>query len=103
MNLLPFLRGERQGDPHEYLFWRSGRNAAVRKGKWKLLLSDSFERLYDVQTDPGESNDRASTDPAVASELREAFRKWNAQLPDRRTAKRKVTTEFNGDKIEWDI
>ncbi|MCH7920731.1 MAG: sulfatase-like hydrolase/transferase [Planctomycetes bacterium] len=103
VNLLPFLRGERQGDPHEYLFWRSGPNAAVRKGKWKLFLSDSIERLYDVQTDPGESNDRASADPAVASELREAFRKWNAQLPNPRRATRKVTTQFNGDKVEWDI
>ena len=103
VNLLPFLQGETQGDPHEYLFWRSGPNGAVRKGKWKLLLSHNIERLYDVQSDPGESNDRASADPAVASELREAFRKWNAQLPKPRKATRSVTTEYNGDKIEWGI
>ena len=103
VNLLPFLRGERQGDPHEYLFWRSGPNGAVRKGKWKLFLSDSIERLYDVEIDPGESDDRASANQAVASKLREAFRKWNAQLPDPRRGARKVTTEYNGDKVKWDI
>ncbi len=103
VNLLPFLHGESQGDPHEYLFWRSGPNAAVRKGKWKLLLGGSIERLYDVEADPGESNDRASAEPGVARELREVFRKWNAQLPNPRKAIRKVTTEFNGDTVEWDI
>ena len=97
------MRGERKGDPHEYLFWRSGRNAAVRSGKWKLLLGNGIERLYDVQTDLGESDDLSSAHPEVAGELREAFRKWNAQLPQPRKANRKVTTEFNGDTIEWDI
>ena len=103
VNLLPFLLGESQGDPHEYLFWRSGPNGGVRKGKWKLILNDSIERLYDVRTDPGESIDRASADPAVANELIEAFRKWNAQLPDPRRARRTVTTGFNGDTVKWDI
>ncbi len=103
VNLLPFLQEERRDDPHEYLFWRSGPNAAVRKGNWKLFLGNGVERLYDVQADPGESDDRASANPEVASELREAFRNWNAQLPKPRTANRKVTTEFNGDTIEWDI
>ena len=32
VNLLPYLEGEKQGAPHDYLFWRSGPNAAVRKG-----------------------------------------------------------------------
>ena len=103
VNLLPFLRGESVGDPHEYLYWRSGPNGAIRKGKWKLLIGDNFERLYDLETDPGESNDRAAAESTVAIELREAFRKWNAQLPDPRKATRKVTTAFNGDQIEWDI
>ena len=103
VNLLPFLRDEREGDPHQHLFWRSGRNAAVRKGKWKLLLGDGFERLYDVQAGPGESNDRASANPELTNQLREAFRKWNAQLPAPHPSIRQVTTEFNGDTIEWDI
>lgn len=103
VNLLPFLRGERQGDPHEYLYWRSGPNAAVRKGKWKLLIGDNLERLNDLETDPGESSDHSAAEPAIASELREAFQNWNAQLPKPRRANRKVTTEFNGDKIDWDI
>ncbi len=37
---VPYLRGEIEEPPHEYLFWRSLPNAAVRSGKWKLWRVD---------------------------------------------------------------
>ena len=39
VSLLPHLLGERDGPPHASLVWRSGPNAAVRRGPWKLLVS----------------------------------------------------------------
>jgi arylsulfatase A-like enzyme len=35
VNLLPYLTGEKPGDPHEMLFWRFVNQAAVRKGDRK--------------------------------------------------------------------
>ena len=36
-NLLPFLSGANPGRPHEALYWRMGRQQAVRSGDWKLV------------------------------------------------------------------
>jgi len=103
-NLLPYLKGTKKSDPHEYLFWRSGPNAAARKGKWKLLMAgEELTRLYNVDKDPSETKDFSGQKPELVKEMKQAFRKWNSQLPEPRKANRKVTTEFNGDTIEWDI
>jgi uncharacterized protein (DUF1330 family) len=39
VNLLPFLRGEASGDPHQALFWRSGHYETVLSDGWKLQVS----------------------------------------------------------------
>ncbi len=67
VDLFPFLEGAQQGLPHDYLFWRSGPNAAVRKGPWKLLLSrDDLTRLYNVAEDPAESRDLSAEQPQLS-------------------------------------
>ncbi len=35
VNLLPFIRGESTGQPHETLFWRSDSYRGKREGDWK--------------------------------------------------------------------
>ena len=37
VNLIPYLTQERQGNPHEKLFWRKDQMAAVRCGNYKLI------------------------------------------------------------------
>ena len=44
VNLLPHLKGEAEAPPHEFLFWRSAPNVAVRWGDWKLWRVDRSER-----------------------------------------------------------
>ena len=72
VDLVPYLTGEKQGAPHEHLVWRSGPNRAVRKGPWKLLVSDDSDilRLYHVDQDPTESNDRSTENPEKVEELK---------------------------------
>ena len=104
VNLLPFVAGERAGPPHEYLVWRSGPNAAVRSGAWKLLRTQSgLERLYNVQEDPGESRDLASRQPRLVEDLREALERWERDKVAPRKGARRVKTKYNGDLIEWHI
>ncbi len=67
------------------------------------MAGEELTRLYNVDEDPGETKDFSGQEPELVKEMKEAFRKWNDQLPEPRTANRKVTTEFNGDTIEWDI
>ena len=105
VNLIPYLTGEKQGAPHEYLYWRSGPNAAVRHGEWKLLMIGSdLERLYNVERDPGESKDMAAKHPDLVTKMKKAFDRWGEEMaPKQPTGVRSVETDYNGDHITWFI
>ncbi len=103
-NLLPHLVGTLRSPPHEHLVWRSGPNAAVRRGPWKLLLGgDGLTRLYNVQEDPGESRDRADSQRQIVKDLRRILENWAADKAEARQGDRTVRTKLNGDRIEWHI
>ncbi|MEQ8704950.1 MAG: arylsulfatase [Phaeodactylibacter sp.] len=74
---LPTLLGQEQMPP-EYLyfaFYEQGKKQAVRKGKWKALRNGVFEQpdipweLYDLNEDPGETQNLAGQHPEVVLEL----------------------------------
>ncbi|MDO8539625.1 MAG: sulfatase-like hydrolase/transferase [Opitutaceae bacterium] len=97
VNLLPFLRGERSGPPHDALFWKIKSAAAVRSGDWKLVMvgpewkpelynlpSDPATwrpQLYNLANDIGETRDVASANPDVVRRLHTAWQEWNRPLP----------------------
>ena len=92
VNLLPFLKGETSDFPHEALYWRFGKQMAVRMGNFKLVRYDinvetrtgecnqpiSPARLYDLAADIGETNDLAPLMPAKVKELQAKWDAWNA-------------------------
>jgi arylsulfatase A-like enzyme len=88
LDLLPCARG---GAPTERtLFWRQpdpigAPHAAARRGNWKYLRVGSTEALFDLSVDPGEKADRAAEHPAVLSELRGAWDRWNSEMLPMRT------------------
>ena len=79
-NLLPFMTGEKDGPPHETLFWRSsgpGGNNAVRRGNMKLVRKGKAEpELYDVGADIGEARNLAAEKPEIVKELVAAIAEW---------------------------
>ncbi len=104
VDLLPYVQGEKQGAPHEYLFWRSGPNAAVRQGKWKLLMAGADTTwLSDIEADPAESKNLAVDHPNVVDRLRKAHVVWSKDKAPPRESARKVKTKYYGDVIEWHI
>lgn len=83
VDLLPFLTGQRQGTPHETLFWRMGDKRAVRQGNLKWLRADDgHARLYDLEKDVGEERDLAPEKPDVAARLAQAIARWEQSLPE---------------------
>lgn len=72
VNLLPYVRGEAQGRPHEALSWRSGQYKAVREGDWKLQVSGALNKvwLYDLANDPLEKTNLAQARPDVVARLK---------------------------------
>lgn len=92
VDLLPYLRGEKKGAPHEALYWRFGEQMAVRQGDWKLVRYDlnaegkqkgkpvTRPRLYNLADDIGESKDVAAERPAKVKELQKLWDAWNSTL-----------------------
>ncbi len=77
VDLIPYLKGEKEGMPHEVLFWRVGNKFAVRKGKWKLVRPRSgITALFDLSTDIGESKDLARERPEVVEKLLAEYSRW---------------------------
>jgi arylsulfatase A-like enzyme len=56
----------------EIVFWYQRSPAAIRSGRWKYLRGGFWNpaaALYDVEADPGETNDLRRTRPEVAEQL----------------------------------
>jgi arylsulfatase A-like enzyme len=87
VDLLPFLRGEPGIDqPHDTLYWRFGKQMAIRRGDWKLVRYDlaaegsngvSAAKLYNLKDDIGESVDRGAQLPDKVKELQAAWDSWD--------------------------
>lgn len=93
VNLLPYLAGEKSGAPHDTLYWRFGKQMAIRTGDFKLVRYDSnadtqtgrgepvtAAKLYNLHDDIGESKDLAATMPDKLKELQTKWGEWNATL-----------------------
>jgi arylsulfatase A-like enzyme len=82
VNLIPFVRGEKPGAPHEALFWRWRSQAAIRADRWKFILLGTDQKfLFDLDSAEGETKNRLADFPAVATALEQKLRGWDATLP----------------------
>jgi arylsulfatase A-like enzyme len=83
VDLLPFLRGEANGAPHDVLFWRSGPYRAVRAGDWKLQVSETPDRvwLFNLRDDPTEQRDLSAQEQQRVAAMRALIEAQNENLP----------------------
>ena len=79
VNLLPFIKGEAPGRPHDVLFWRTDRYRVVRAGDWKLQVSEAPAKdwLFNLATDPTEQTNLAAKEPARVAELKQQLTAWD--------------------------
>lgn len=81
VNLLPYLKGQKTGAPHEALYWRKLEESAARIGDFKLIhLEDYGSTLYNLATDLGEVNDLSSTDTLMLNRLSKGLSDWEADM-----------------------
>lgn len=82
VSLVPNFTGEDTG--RGMTFWEHEANIAVRDGKWKLVLKtgegNSYNpenvELYDMEADPTEMDDLASSHPERTADMLEAWKAW---------------------------
>ncbi len=86
VNLLPYLEGETDQDPHATLYWRFGPgSAAVRHGDWKLIRQSAQpDQLYDLAADLSETRNQATAEPERLAELSKLLAAWESQLEEPR-------------------
>lgn len=83
VNIVPFITGEKKGDPHQSLYWRQGTRRALRKGDMKLVRQTAGTwELYDLSKDISEKNNLAETKPAMLKELVKEWEKLDSQMVD---------------------
>jgi len=82
VNLIPFLRGEASGPPHQSLFWRSGGYKTLLAGGWKLQVSERPKKdwLFNLDTDPTERVDLSSKNPDKLRELKDLLAAREAEM-----------------------
>src|SRR6185295_10617192 len=83
VDLLPFLTGKNDSQPHSTLYWRFGEQMAIRQGDWKLVRYDPVmdgmkgkatkAKLYNLAKDIGESKDLIEAEPDKAKALQAAW------------------------------
>jgi arylsulfatase A-like enzyme len=80
-SLIPYLSGNSDADPHDVLFLRKDRMAAVRKGDYKLIRVDSLgTRLYNLADDLSETNDLSGQLPEKHAEMMSDLVNWESGL-----------------------
>ncbi len=82
VNLVPYVKGEVPGAPHESLYWRFGEQTAIRHGDWKLVKANGIDKpaLFNLKDDIGEQHDKAASEPEVFAKLQKTWDEWNATL-----------------------
>jgi arylsulfatase A-like enzyme len=81
VDLLPYLTGDKTGNPHEVLFWRKLEQAAVRVDSWKLIRAESLPpMLYNLGDDGSELENLASTNPEKVQDLLKRIESWEKEM-----------------------
>ncbi|QNN23744.1 sulfatase-like hydrolase/transferase [Planctomycetales bacterium ZRK34] len=90
VNLLPYLRGQQTGAPHDILFWKLDDRGAVRQGDWKLVLQSwkPKRQLFNLADDIGEQHDLSDQHPELTGRLHQAWLDWSAPFPPRANPKK---------------
>jgi arylsulfatase A-like enzyme len=86
VNLIPFLNGENDSEPHDYLFWRKIKyNAmAVMKGDQKLVKNkrNDFKEMFNLSTDLSETYNLIEKNNTQSKSMQLEWDLWNAELID---------------------
>lgn len=83
VNLIPYLIGENDELPHNYLYWRKfdQKKYAIRNGDEKLIIeNENDEMLFDLKNDIGEQSNQSNDKKERVVQLNKDLRKWESEM-----------------------
>ncbi len=80
VNLVPYLKRDKKGAPHDALYWRWMGQAAIRQGKWKYIQGESRRYLFNLDADIAEEKNLIADHPEIAKRLAAQLKKWSEGL-----------------------
>jgi arylsulfatase A-like enzyme len=89
VDLLPYVTGKDNSQPHDYLFWRKWEQNAlsVLTGDYKLVANKNSDQnpaqLFNLAKDLSESKDLSKEERAKYKDLVKQWEQWNSELKDR--------------------
>jgi arylsulfatase A-like enzyme len=72
------------------LFWRTSLQDAALQGRWKYVRDGEQEYLFDLLVDEREQANFREQNPGVFTQLRDAFKKWDASVLPRPAPRRRA-------------
>ena len=91
MDILPYV-AESEKLPERTIYWEMGKQTAVRKGKWKLVLNgqlvegadpDDAVHLANLEEDMGECNNLKDAEVELTAELKSDAETWRGEIEQR--------------------
>jgi len=83
VDLIPFIKDNKNGMPHEYLYWNLQGFSAIRYGDMKMVnMPDKFPMLFDLSKDISEKNDIALKKKKTADKMIGRLGMWNMSCPE---------------------
>lgn len=81
VDLVPLLRGERDGPRRDVFIGAFGLHAGIRRGPWKFIDNQGKQanELFNLTHDPGEKENLIEREAALASELHREVGEFRAQ------------------------
>ena len=80
-----------QSMPRRVLFWRSGRDWAVRRGPWKLVgIENSGMMLFNLDNDIAEQKNLAKEKPDLVEELLNLYKRWEKDIAAKKLIPEKI-------------
>lgn len=90
VDIMPFITGRQQGEPHDMLVWRRRPLVSIRKGDWKLWESvndetgkyGEYKLLFNLKSDLNETTNLAASHPEKVQELEGLIHQWAKDMID---------------------
>ena len=84
VNLIPYINGEVNGSPHDYLFWKNPDKDidVIRDNRYKYIRVKDDEYIFDLDNDLSEENNIINSSRHIYQELKLKFKEWEKDMID---------------------